>query len=133
MRIYLLIFCCFIYQYNFGQKNDSKGSKQLQSRIVTDAVFPGGMQLFYKYLYTNIELPDSENSINGEIVMSCIVGIDGFVTEAKLVENNMGSVGDQIAIEAARVLRKSPKWKPASINSKKIPIIKTILLKFSNP
>ncbi|MCF6132504.1 energy transducer TonB [Flavobacterium wongokense] len=133
MKIYLLFLCCFISQYNFSQKSVPKGSKPLPSRTVIDAAFPGDMKLFNKYLHYNLYWPDSENDITGEIVMSYTIGVEGFVTEAKLVKNDLGNFGEQLAIEAARALRKSPMWQPATLNGKKVPITKLIALPYPKP
>lgn len=124
MKIYLniLLFCFF--QLSLGQnKLKAKDSTKLELNVEVSAIFPGGEEQFKKYVGNNMQLPEMNDNVSGEIRMQFTVGKDGQLTDIKLVKNNLGNLGQEIAIEATRVLKSSPRWIPAYRNG--IPVIMT--------
>ena len=136
MKICIIIFFICYSQYSLGHKKEAENKNstksELKSAVEIDAIFPGGMELFSKYVKNNLILPEMEGNLHGVIVMSYTVGIDGFLTEIKVVKNTLGSLGENIAIDAVRVLKSSPKWIPASNNGKPIKISNLIPLTISH-
>lgn len=124
MKIYLITISICLFQLSFGQNTLKKNDKtKLESITEIKAIFPGGVEMFKKYVSSNIRLPEISDNVFGEIKMQFTVGIDGNLTDIKLVKNNIESLGQQIAIDATRVLKSCPKWIPASRNG--IPISMT--------
>ena len=121
--IFIIFISCFL-QFTFGQNKVPKKINQTSSETIStveiDAVFPGGIELFNKYVSRNLQLPELPENLRGEIIMSYTIGTDGFITDVKLVKNNLGKLGEEISIDAIRVLKSSPKWNPASKNGQAI-------------
>lgn len=78
--------------------------------------FPGGAEKFILYLKQNFNLPPNSNNINGRIILSFVVEINGTLTNVK-VERGLSS---EINKEALRVIREGPKWHPGIWNSKPV-------------
>ena len=130
MKIYLVIFFICLFQLSFGQKTlKKKDSTKLESIVEVKAIFPGGEEMFKKYISSNIRLPEMSDKVSGEIRMQFTVGIDGNLTDIKLVKNNLGNLGLEIAIEATKVLKSCPKWIPANRNGIPISMTSEIPLK----
>ncbi|MEN2399829.1 M56 family metallopeptidase [Flavobacterium sp. MC2016-06] len=74
--------------------------------------FPGGMTEFYKFVGKNFKTPAeaSKNKIEGKINMKFTIEKDGSVSEVVVIND----LGYGLGTEAARVIRLSPKWIPAS-------------------
>ncbi|MFB9841344.1 energy transducer TonB [Mucilaginibacter ginsenosidivorans] len=72
--------------------------------------YPGGLNVFYKYLSKKIRYPDyeREHNVQGTILMSFTVEKDGKVTGIKLIN----TVSPNIDAEALRVMKASPPWVP---------------------
>lgn len=136
MKFYMIIFFSCFLQYTFCQtkKPNSKDltKSEFISTVEIDAIFPGGMEAFSKYVSTNTQFPEMPDNIFGEITMSYTVGTDGFITNIKLIKNNLGKLGEEISIDVIRVLKSCPKWLPASKNGKHVKWTSIIPLKISN-
>jgi TonB family protein len=78
--------------------------------------FPGGLPAFGKYLSKNIRYPAAarENHVQGKVFLTFIVEKDGSLTDVKVLRG-IGSGADE---EAVRVIKNSPKWKPAMQNGR---------------
>ena len=73
--------------------------------------FPGGEKAFSSYLLKNIQYPQEARNmkIQGKVDLTFVVEKDGSLSDIKVV-HGLGSGCDQ---EAVRVLKASPKWRPA--------------------
>lgn len=72
-----------------------------------------GMESFYKYIEENIRRPDKlEKSGQATVIVSFIVKISGNPDRIVIVE----SPGQPFSDEAVRLIKKGPRWKPASEN-----------------
>ena len=72
-----------------------------------------GMESFYKYIEENIRRPDTlERSGQATVIISFIVKISGNPDRIIIVE----SPGQPFSDEAVRLIKKGPRWKPASEN-----------------
>jgi protein TonB len=90
--------------------------------------FPGGMEAFGKFLRKNLRYPSQaqEAEVGGRVFVSFVVEKDGRLTDIKIVKG----IGFGCDEEAARVLGKSPAWKPGIQNSKAVRVLFTIPLIF---
>ena len=72
--------------------------------------FPGGTVSLLEYLRKNIKYPAvcRENNVQGRVVVSFIIDIDGSITDAEVVR----SVDPLLDAEALRTISQMPAWKP---------------------
>ena len=76
----------------------------------------GGIDKFYDYIIANFDTKTVEKK--GQIVFEFTVNENGEVKNIKVVRD----LGSNSAIELIRVLRKAPKWQPASRGGKPVSI-----------
>jgi len=76
----------------------------------------GGIDKFYDYIIANFDTQTVEKK--GQIVFEFTVNENGEVKNIKVVRD----LGSNSAIELIRVLRKAPKWQPASRGGKPVSI-----------
>ncbi len=74
--------------------------------------FPGGLEAFYQYIAENLSYPTSARSagVEGRVYVEFIVDKDGAITKVKAVKG----IGSGCDLEAERVLRTAPKFKPGT-------------------
>lgn len=77
--------------------------------------FPGGLNKFYSFIKENYHRPKAK-SLTGNVYICFIIEKDGSLTNIKVIRD----IGYGTGKEAIRVLKKSPKWIPATQNSKPI-------------
>ena len=76
----------------------------------------GGIDKFYDYIIANFNTQTVEKK--GQIVFEFTINENGEVKNIKVVRD----LGSNSAIELIRVLRKAPKWQPASRGGKPVSI-----------
>lgn len=82
-----------------------------------DAKFQnGGVEKFYDYIVANFDIKTVEKK--GQLIFEFTVNENGEVKNIKVLRD----VGTNSAIELIRVLRKAPKWQPASRGGKAVSI-----------
>ena len=82
-----------------------------------DAKFQnGGIDKFYDYIIANFDTQTVEKK--GQIIFEFTVNENGEVKNIKVVRD----LGTNSAVELIRVLRKAPKWQPASRGGKPVSI-----------
>ena len=82
-----------------------------------DAKFQnGGVEKFYDFIVANFDTSTVEKK--GQIIFEFTVNENGEVKNIKVVRD----LGTNSAIELIRVLRKAPKWQPASRGGKPVSI-----------
>ena len=93
------------------------------AKIEIPAEFPGGEKAWYKYLGDNLKIPKQlENqNIKGELILKFIITPTGKIETVEIIKS-LTPILDE---EAIRVIRKSPKWKPAQQNGKKVQATRT--------
>lgn len=84
--------------------------------------FPGGIELFYKFIGTNFHVPEVDNFPGGKVYVSFVIEKDGSVTEAKVLRD----VGFGAGAEAIRVLGQCPKWNPGMQDGKPVRVMYTL-------
>lgn len=78
--------------------------------------FPGGMSGFVTWLTENLKYPAAARKakIEGKVTVSFIVGVDGTVSDVKIVK----AVNSHLDREALRVMNSMPAWKPGEEHGK---------------
>ncbi len=91
--------------------------------------FSGGQEEMYKYLGKNIQYPPlaRENSIEGKVVLTFVVGSDGKITQIEQVGKKLGWGCDE---EAIRVVKNMPNWTPGKQNGKAVTVKFTLPIRF---
>lgn len=80
--------------------------------------FPGGESAMYKWLQDNIIYPAaaSEEGVQGKVTVQFIVEKDGSITHVQVVRGKHHALD----AEAARVIRKMPRWTPGRNNGQPV-------------
>ena len=78
--------------------------------------FPGGAAEMMKWLTKNLRYPQSAQlrKVQGKVVTQFVVGTDGMVSDIRLLER----LDPGCDLEALRVLRMMPRWKPGMLHQK---------------
>jgi TonB family protein len=93
--------------------------------------FPGGTEKLFEFLKENIHYPEiaEENGVQGRVVVTFVVEVDGSISETKVVK----SVDTSLDEEAIRVVKLLPKWNPAMLNGKPVRSKYTVPITFRLP
>lgn len=97
--------------------------------VEVPASFKGGdLQSFRKWIQSHMDYPDvaSRKGIQGKIYVQFVVNLEGEVVDVKI----MRGLDPLLDNEALRVIKSSPKWKPAMIGGKIVKQQFTIPLSF---
>ena len=105
-------FFTFLLTFSFtGKAQDStEEEEKAPVPLEEDAVFPGGMREFYKYIGRNVRYPQEAKQLNieGKVIVLFTVTKTGEIADAKVIRG-IGSGCDE---EALRVIKASPNWIP---------------------
>jgi len=98
-------------------KHFSEDSTQIikaDTDVIIMPQFPGGEIALLKYLAKNTSYPlqEARQGIQGRVLVGLVITPDGSVKDVKVLE----SVNPNLDNEALRVVRKIPKWIPATKN-----------------
>jgi len=82
------------------------------------ARFPGGENMFYKYLSNSLVFPARcmDDGISGTVKLRFVVDVRGIISQITVLEETKSC--PEFTKEAIRVIRQSPKWIPAQIKGK---------------
>ena len=82
--------------------------------------YPGGDAELKKYLSLNLHYPNPamEQKIEGEVLISFIIDVEGGISDIKIIKG-LGYGCDE---EALRVVRAMPQWRPARRKGKAIKV-----------
>lgn len=91
-------------------------------------VFKGGMKKFYSYLSSHIKYPPScyKAGIQGVAQMRFTIERDGTLTDIKV----MNAIHPDMAAEATRVMKESPKWEAGKMRGEPVRVAYNIPLSF---
>jgi len=95
---------------SFLLTND-KGNDSIYSSCEENPEYNGGVESLTKFLAKNIRYPRiaREDGDKGKVVMTFVIEKDGSISDIKIIK----SVSKECDEEAIRVLKLTPKWKPA--------------------
>lgn len=90
--------------------------------------FPGGEAELLKYLAENIKYPPlaRENNIQGQVVLSFVVGRKGEIMDVQIIKDIGGGCGK----EAVRVVESMPRWIPGEANGNPVKVRFTLPVRF---
>ena len=90
--------------------------------------FPGGDTAFFSWLSKNIKYPAiaEENGVQGRVLTRFILEKDGSVINVDIVE----SADPSLDREVARVILSMPRWIPAKVKGKPVPVYFTLPVTF---
>jgi len=107
--------------------------KDTVKMVEEESSFQGGLKGWAKYLTDNMVYPDRAQKIEkqGSVVLQFIVDTEGRVIDPEITR----SVEFSLDEEAMRMIKESPRWKPAVQNGKKVKSykIQPITFKLTNP
>ncbi len=114
-----------------AQKNDTTKEGPIFTSVEQMPQFPGGSAAFINFLSNNLQYPVKAviEKVQGKVFISFFVEKDGSLSEIKILR----SVSAEIDSEAVRVIKKSPKWKPAIQNGMAVKTSFTLPISFKLP
>lgn len=82
--------------------------------------FIGGVDALIKYLRYNIQYPNEsvKTKEQGRVVVKFVVGADGSISNVAIDKG----ISPSLDLEAVRVVRSMPKWKPGTIDGKPVAV-----------
>lgn len=109
-------------------KESSSFENRINSGVEVMPEFPGGPQALMDYLNANVIFPKiaEENGIQGKVVVSFVIDIDGSVTDVQVVQ----SVHPALDKEAMRVIKNMPKWIPGKHDGKAVQVKYSVPINF---
>jgi TonB family protein len=116
------------------QKPEKKSAKNENENEVFTVVedppqFPGGQDALTKYMISSIKYPDEARKagIQGTVYVTYVVEPDGSITNVKVLRG----IDKSCDVEAARVIREMPKWKPGKQRGKAVRVQFNMPIKFT--
>ena len=103
---------------NTTEKSDETDYDQIYTSVQVQAVPPGGMNAFRKYIASSFRLPKVSEKTLGTIIVKFVVWDDGSIRDIQIVKESPAGLG--LAKEATRILTKSPKWTPGVYNGRSV-------------
>ncbi len=102
--------------------------EQVFTIVEQNAVYPGGMDAFYKYVSKELNYPKTAKrmGIQGRVFVQFVVDKTGKLTDVKTVKGIGGGCDE----EAERVLRESVRWAPAKQRGKTVKVRMNIPIVF---
>lgn len=105
-----------------------KGSDEVFIVVEEMPVFPGGTEAMNKFLAENVKYPVTaqENGIQGRVICSMIINVDGSISEVQVVRG----VDPSLDKEAIRVIKSMPNWTPGKQSGKVVSVRYTLPVVF---
>ncbi len=113
-----------------NQNNGAKEGTDEVFTVVEDMPkYPGGDEARMKFIVSNIKYPKValEKGIQGTVVVSFIVDVDGTVKDTKVLRGIGGGCDE----EALRVIKMMPKWSPGKQSEKNVKVAFNLPVKFA--
>jgi TonB family protein len=98
--------------------SDATENTQVFQMIETTAEFPGGRSAWLTYLGDKLNYPKAlkKEKISGQVIVKVFIDPTGMVSRVEVVK----SLHPLLDEEVIRVVKGSPKWKPATQNGKAV-------------
>lgn len=96
---------------------ESTSDKQdaVYTKPETRPEFEGGIQAFYEYVKKNLKIPEVEQDVKSNVIVSFIVEKDGSLSNIKILRDFVG-----MEKEITEMLTACPKWKPGTQDGKPV-------------
>jgi protein TonB len=105
-------------------KIDEPKAAEVFSPVEISADFPGGIERLFMFIEKNKKSVDTQ----GTVRITFVIEKDGSLTNFKITK----SLSDNADAEAIRIMKLSPKWKPAMQNGNAVRQMFTIPISFAN-
>lgn len=107
---------------------DENGKATQKFSVMTPAIYPGGMDNFYKFFGDNLKYPSEviDRQIGGTLFASFIINKEGSIEDIRIEKSPHYSFSKEVL----RVLKKTAKWTPATFLGKKIEVKFTMPVRF---
>jgi len=102
-----------IVSYNDLKVSFDEDSDKIYAATEVKAEYPGGLEAFTKYIFTHYKSP-TDKEINSKVYFSFVVEKDGTLSDIKVIRDAGYGIGQEIL----KIIKASPKWKPAQQNGK---------------
>lgn len=101
--------------FDFGFSDPYQRRQQVQQVPVTPPSYKGGNQKLNKFIEKKFRNPKDRKSVDGKVVVACIISTKGKVIESQIVQGLTPELNDE-AIRVAKLL----KFKPAKQGKKAV-------------
>jgi TonB family protein len=93
-----------------GTSTDEDGQTYTYTEVFVHPTFPGGPEKFYRYVRTNLMYPENAlaKRYQGNVIVRFKVLHDGSLNDIHAINYAV----PELAAEATRMVKSSPKWKP---------------------
>ena len=97
--------------FTFGKRADD-------GKVRVNSEFPGGAELFKKYLEAKMKYPELSGRLNrsGKVVVRFTVEKDGRVTEPDIIRHGT----EDMDAEMLRFINAMPRWNPATVDGRSV-------------
>ena len=114
-------------QLNIGQNVKIKSEPFTVVEVMP--VFPGGQTALVQYIASHLKYPTvaQENGIQGRVLVSFVVGVDGYVEDVQVIKG----VEPMLDKEALRVIQSLPRWTPGNQQGKPVRVKYTVPVTFA--
>lgn len=105
-------------------------SKPVQPETGSMAEYPGGTNQFLEFIQKNLTYPQrcKDANIQGKILARFVVNLDGKISNVEILEHSY--LCPEFSKEVTRVILRSPKWIPATINGKAVKSYQAVPIRF---
>lgn len=106
------------YRGSFAVVFPFKDESDILADEVRNASFPGGDQAYNEWLHKNMKYPREcvGNGVQGRVFVQFVVEEDGNISELQILR----SPDERLSKEALRLVKRMPKWQPATIGNKTV-------------
>lgn len=113
-----------------AQVRDSAHNTIYYTNPANKPEFPGGENGLTKYFKKNFQYPQEalESGIEGTVTVQFTINEDGTISNVSTISPKLGG---HLEMEAIRLIRSMPNWKPAMENGKPVPAQCNIPVEFS--
>ena len=93
--------------------------------------FVGGQEYMYKYIYGNLRYPKAarKNNIEGTVIVSFTVDVDGLIRNIEIVRG-IGGGCDEEVVRVMGLMSTRKLWTPGRHEYKAVPVTFTLPFKF---
>jgi len=122
------------------KKDVNQAEEKAIDRPEVEPEFPGGMEALYAYLAKNLKYSDEakKNEVQGNVLISFIIEKNGKISNAKITanglkgkENTPESVINDCALQALKIIKEMPDWKPGMNKGKPVKTNFAIPIRFA--
>lgn len=113
----ILIFCLVLGTHAFGQE---EAPEKIYDMVDETPEYPGGIKALRLFIAENLKYPENalEMGIEGNCYLYFVVAKDGTIKNVKVKHGIIDC--PECDAEAIRLLKSTPKWKPAKVKGENV-------------